>query len=78
MDNPAGGGATNLYDPNALAATPYIYLIPVGADSMRSPPLGDTSTVRTWTVDDLAIPLPFNISAADFSTTAYWQSSDSL
>ncbi|HEX4646129.1 MAG TPA: hypothetical protein VH598_11020, partial [Verrucomicrobiae bacterium] len=78
MDNPTGGTATNLYDPNALAATPYIYLIPIGVDSMRSPPLGDTSTVRTWTVDDLAIPLPFNISAADFSTTAYWQSSDSL
>lgn len=78
MDNPTGAPATNIYDPNALAATPYVYLIPVGADSMRSPPLGDTSTVRTWAVDDLAIPLPFNISAADFSTTAYWQSSDSL
>ena len=45
---------------------------------MRSPPLGDTSTIRTWSVDDLAVPLPFNISASDFSTTQYWLSSDSL
>ncbi len=78
MDNPTGGTATNTTDPNALAATPYVYLIPVGTDSMRSPPLGDTTGVRTWNVDDLAIPLPFNISASDFSTTQYWQSSDSL
>src|SRR5262249_30991641 len=65
-------------DPNALAANPYVYLIPVGVDSMRSPPLGDASVVRTWTVNDVAIPLPFNIGGSDFSTTPYWQSSDSL
>lgn len=78
MDNPTGGTSTNITDPNALAATPYVYLVPVGVDSMRSPPLGDTSSVRTWNVDDVTIPLPFNISAADFSTTPYWQSADSL
>jgi hypothetical protein len=80
MDNPTGTGSTTndpSLDPNALAATPYVYLIPVGVDSMRSPPLGDTGTVRTWSVDDLAIPLPFNISAADFSTPG-WEPSDSL
>lgn len=65
-------------DPNALFATPYIYLIPVGVDSMRSPPLGDTSTVRTWSVDDVTIPLPFNLGASDFSTKQLWQSGDSL
>ena len=65
-------------DPLALAATPYVYLIPVGVDSMRSPPLGDTSTIRTWSVDDVAIPMPFNIGASDFSTKQLWQSSDSL
>src|SRR5256885_11189040 len=48
-------------DPMALSATPYIYLIPVGLDSMRTPPLGDKSAIRTWTVDDVSIPLPFNI-----------------
>jgi hypothetical protein len=65
-------------DPNAMAANPYIYLIPVGLDSMRSPPLGDTSVIRTWNVDDVGIPLPFNIGGSGFSTAALWQSSRSL
>ncbi len=65
-------------DNSALAATPYIYLIPVGVDSMRSPPLGDSSTIRTWAVDDLAIPMPFNIGNSGFSTQALYQSADSL
>jgi len=65
-------------DPQGLAAAPYVYLIPVGADSMRSPPLGDASEIRTWNVDDVTIPLPFNIGGSDFSTKQLWQSSDSL
>ena len=82
MDNPVGTGGTSPGDPtldaNGLAATPYVYLIPCGSDSMRSPPLGDTSTVRTWNVDDVAIPLPFNIGASDFSTTPFYTTADSL
>jgi hypothetical protein len=85
MDNPAantGGGGTSppdpTLDPNGLAATPYVYLIPVGADSMRSPPLGAQSTIRSWNVDDLAIPLPFNIGASGFSTTPFYTAGDSL
>jgi hypothetical protein len=92
MDDPAansgvvaGGGANSPPDPdvtfldsNAMSATPYIYLIPVGVDSMRSPPLGDVSGVRTWSVDDVAIPLPFNISGSDFSNAPFYQSEDSL
>ncbi len=88
MDNPSAnsgvGGTTptepdsSYLDPLALSATPYVYLIPVGVDSMRSPPLGDTSTIRTWSVEDVAIPMPFNIGASDFSTKQLWQSSDSL
>lgn len=65
-------------DPNAMAATPYIYLVPVGVDSMRSPPLGDASEVRSWSVNDVAVPLPFNISGADFSSAPFFQSGDSL
>ncbi len=65
-------------DPSRLSATPYIYLIPVGVDSMRSPALGDTSAVRTWNVDDVAIPLPFNIGGSAFSSAQLYQSSDSL
>jgi hypothetical protein len=92
MDNPsanstavgfAGGSSPAepsraFLDPKALAATPYIYLIPVGVDSMRSPPLGDASVVRTWSVADVSIPLPFNIGGSDLSTKQLWQSSDSL
>jgi len=85
MDNPvsnSGNGGTTpadpTLDPNGLAATPYVYLIPCGSDSMRSPPLGDTSTIRTWNVDDVAIPLPYNIGASDFSDAPFYQSSDSL
>ena len=85
MDNPvsnSGAAGTTpadpTLDPNGLAATPYCYLIPCGADSMRSPPLGDTSTIRTWNVDDVAIPLPFNIGASDFSQAPFYQAADSL
>ena len=88
MDNPAAnsgaGGESppdpdlSYLDPLALSATPYIYLIPVGADSMRSPPLGDASGIRSWMVKDVAIPLPFNIGVSDFSTTPLYQSNDSL
>ncbi|MCP5526942.1 MAG: hypothetical protein H7A47_09065 [Verrucomicrobiales bacterium] len=65
-------------DPDALAATPYIYLIPVGLDSMRSPPLGDASVVRTWRVDDVTVPLPFNVGQSEFSAGGRWQSADFL
>jgi hypothetical protein len=34
--------------------------------------------VRTWNVDDVTVPLPFNIGGSDFSTKPLWQSSDSL
>lgn len=65
-------------DPNGLGATPGVYLIPVGLDSMRSPALGDAGTVRTWEVQDVTIPLPFNIGDSDFSTKPLYQTSDSL
>jgi hypothetical protein len=82
MDNPVSASGASPSDPtlspNGLAATPYVYLIPCGSDSMRSPPLGDTSTIRTWNVDDVAIPLPFNIGASDFSAAPFYTSADSL
>ncbi len=65
-------------DPDALAATPYVYLIPVGVDSMRTPPLGDASRIRTWNVEDLAIPLPFNLGASAFSERGVFQAGDTL
>jgi len=92
MDNPAinagavtATGGVSPADPTisfldgaALGATPHIYLIPVGVDSMRSPPLGDASSIRTWTIDDVTIPLPFNIGGSAGSTKLAYQSADSL
>jgi len=65
-------------NPNGLSATPHIYLIPVGLDSMRSPPLGDQSGIRTWKIQDATIPTPFNIGGSDFDSKMLFQSSDSL
>ena len=65
-------------DASALSATPEVFLIPVGLDIMRSPPLGDQNNIRSWNVRDVAIPLPFNVGASDFSSKALWQGRDSL
>lgn len=92
MDSPTttsgvltGIGATSPDDPNtgftsadALSATPYIYLIPAGTDTLRAPPLGDVYTRRSWAVEDQAIPLPFNIANSDFSTNRGFISASSL
>lgn len=55
---------TGFTDPNGLSATPYIYLIPVGLDSIRAPVPADTNIVRSWQIEDQAIPLPFDIGGA--------------
>ena len=73
-----GDPASWFLDPLGLAGTPEIYLIPVGVDSMRSPPLGDANGIRSWSVEDVAIPMPFNIGGSDFSSKNLWQASDSL
>jgi len=72
----AGGPASS--DANALSATPYAYLIPVGMDTMLAPPLGDTNTLRSWLVKDQAIPLPKNLGATAFSSLQLFTSQGSL
>ncbi|MCX8497012.1 MAG: hypothetical protein ORN51_12595 [Akkermansiaceae bacterium] len=64
--------------PFALSATPYAYLIPCGNDVMRAPPLGDTDTIRTWTVQDQALPLPYNLGANDFNSTQFFNATGTL
>lgn len=78
-----GGSSTaapswSFLDPLALAATPHVYLVPVGLDAMRSPALGDSSEVRMWKVDDVIVPLPFNIGGSEFSAQPLHRSGDSL
>jgi hypothetical protein len=65
-------------DPNAMSATPYVYLIPAGEDMMRTPPLGDTNVIRSWSVRDQAIPLPRNLGAANFSSLQFFTPQGSI
>jgi hypothetical protein len=69
--SPAGGT-------NSLSATPYAYLIPCGSDRMLAPPLGDTNTIRSWTVHDQALPLPYNLGASAFNTTQFFDANGTL
>ncbi len=71
-------GTPNSTAPNALGATPYVYLIPVGTDYMLAPPLGDTGIVRAFTVRDQALPLPFNLGATQFSATQFYNANGTL
>ena len=67
----AGGPASS--NPDALSATPYVYLIPAGIDTLMSPPFGlHASTERSWSVKDQAIPLPFNLGQNDFSDVEFF------
>jgi hypothetical protein len=72
----AGGSASS--SPNALSSTPYLYLIPCGSDRMLAPPLGDTNTLRSWTVHDQALPLPYNLGASAFNTTNFFNANGTL
>lgn len=67
-----GAGSPASSDPNALSATPYVYLIPAGVDSMLAPPLGGGDGIRSWAVKDQAMPLPFNLGQSSFSDTEFF------
>ena len=71
-------GTPALSDPDALAATPYLYVIPTGADYMYAPPLGNELFERSWLVEDQAIPLPFNIGASAFNNTQIFNANGTL
>ena len=77
VGTPGAGGPSSLAA-NALMATPYVYFIPCGIDSMLAPPLGDTNTVRSWTVHDQALPLPMNLGASAFNSTNLFDANGSL
>jgi len=74
----SGPGDVTTDHEDALSATPYVYLIPVGQDVMRTPPLGDGSGLRSWQVHDHALPLPFNIGDSAFSDIEYWTGAETL
>jgi len=72
----AGGPTTS--GSNTLSATPYVYLIPTGIDSMRAPALGTTGSIRSWDVVDQALPLPYNLGATAFNGTQFFNASGTL
>ncbi|MCX8494576.1 MAG: hypothetical protein ORN51_00130 [Akkermansiaceae bacterium] len=80
------GMDASIADPNitaidrttALSATPYVYLIPCGNDIMRAPPFGDTGEVRTWSIVDQALPLPYNLGANDFNSNQFFNANGTL
>jgi hypothetical protein len=79
MDTSIGGPPLNSTNASyILSATPYVYLIPCGNDVMRAPPLGDTDTIRTWAVQDQALPLPYNLGASEFNSNQYFSANGTL
>ena len=64
------------YDNSGLSTTPRIYLIPVGNDMMRSPT--DGLTVRSFRVQDQAIPVPFQLGASTLAAPGYIPMNNSL
>lgn len=77
IGTPNAGGPAVL-DPDGLSATPYVYFIPCGNDFMRAPPLGGTDQIRSWTVEDQALPLPYNLGASDFNTIQFFNANGTL
>jgi hypothetical protein len=80
MDNSISGGVETTGENSSLAlsASPYVYLIPCGNDMMRSPPLGDNDFVRSWSVQDQALPLPYNLGAVDFNNSQFFNANGTL
>ena len=65
------------YDNSGLSTTPRIYLLPVGADVLRSPSGNDLAT-REWKVVDQQLPVPFPLGASTMSDPSYIPINDSL
>lgn len=65
------------YNTATLSNTPRVYLVPVGADVLRSPSAGDFAT-REWKVVDQKLPAPFSIGSSDLSNKGWIPMNDSL
>lgn len=60
-----------------LANMPRVYLIPIGLDIARVPS-GDQSSLRTWTVFDQALPVPYPLTQEDLVNPNWIPLQDSL
>ncbi len=65
------------YNGSGLSVTPRLYLVPAGADIMRSPS-GNNLETREWRVVDQKIPVPFPIGFSSLNNPAWIPMNDSL
>jgi hypothetical protein len=65
------------YNSAGLSSTPRVYLVPVGADILRSP-TGDGFAIREWQVQDQKLPVPFPIGDTDLKNPSFIPVNDSL
>ncbi len=65
------------YNHAGLSATPRVYLVPTGADVLRSP-TGNGFATREWQVKDQKLPVPFPIGASDLKNPDFIPVNDSL
>ena len=65
------------YDSWTLAATPRVYLVPVGYDVMTVPTAGDLR-VRSWNVVDQRIPVPHAVGQSHLDNPEWLPVRDSL
>ena len=65
------------YNGNGLSFTPRVYLVPAGADIMRSPS-GNNLEIREWRVVDQKIPVPFPIGFSSLNNPSWIPINDSL
>ncbi|HXI50241.1 MAG TPA: hypothetical protein VNH84_02010 [Candidatus Saccharimonadales bacterium] len=62
---------------SGMINSPRVYLVPVGLDVMRAPTQGHTY-LREWRVVDQALPVPFPLTAGQFTDPSYIPINDSL
>lgn len=65
------------YDNAGLSSTPRAYLVPVGADVLRSPS-GNGFQERRWQIVDQKLPVPFPISSDEIANANYIPIFDTL
>ena len=65
------------YDAAGLTNTPRAYLVPVGADVLRSP-YGNSFEERSWQIVDQKLPVPFPLSTDEIASASYIPILDSL
>jgi len=65
------------YNGAGLSSTPRVYLVPTGADVLRSP-TGDGFATREWQVRDQKLPVPFPIGDSDMKNPSFIAVNDSL